>query len=167
MTEYLPLEHPWMGALAACIVAAALEGLLAGVRVKARFAELRQPPFAPPLWAWSIVGFLYYVLFFLVLHSLLRNPPTPAWTSASLALVAILLAANAAWNWVFFRKKDLRQSLIFFAPYLLAALALALALHRLRSPLAAWYLLYVGYLAYAAWWCFRVWRLNLPSKPAV
>ncbi|MGI8785241.1 MAG: tryptophan-rich sensory protein [Acidobacteriota bacterium] len=160
MAEYIPLQHSWAWALAACIVAAALEGVLSGTKIKARFAELRLPQPALPLWAWSIIGFVYYVLFFLVLNSLLGSPPTPRWTSAALALVAVLLGANAAWGWVFFRKKDLWLSVVFFAPYILVALALAIALFRLGSPLAAWYLLYVGYLAYATWWGYCIWRLN-------
>jgi hypothetical protein len=65
-----------------------------------------------PLWAWSIVGVAYYRLFFLVLTSLLGSHPTPVLTSAAFALAAILLGANAAWNWVFFRKRDLRLSFV-------------------------------------------------------
>ena len=123
-------------------------------------AELRLPRHALPLWAWSIVGLAYYVLFFLVLTSLLSSLPTPVWTAAALGLAGVLLVANAAWNWVFFRRKDLRLSLILFVPYVLAAIALGLVLLRLESPLSGWYLLYPAYLVYATWWGFQVWRLN-------
>ena len=56
--------------------------------MKRRLAALRQPRAALPLWAWSIVGFAYYLLFFFVLASLLGSTPTPGWTSVALALVA-------------------------------------------------------------------------------
>lgn len=160
MAEYIPLQHPWAWALAACIVAAALEGALSGTKVKARFAELRQPQRSLPMWAWFIIGFVYYVLFFLTLNSLLGCLPTPGWTSAALALVAVLLGANAAWNWVFFRKKDLWQSAVLSALYILVAIALAIALFRLRNPLAGWHIIFVGYLVYSTWWVYGVWRLN-------
>lgn len=163
MAEYMPLQRPWVWALAACIVAAALEGALSGTKVKARFAELRQPQRSLPLWAWFIIGFVYYVLFFLTLNSLLGSLPTPGWTSAALALVAVLLGANAIWNWVFFRKKDLWLSVVLSALYILVAIALAIALFRLRNPLAGWYLIFVGYLAYSTWWVFSAWRLNTAS----
>jgi tryptophan-rich sensory protein len=88
------------------------------------------------------------------------------WTPTAIALVAVLLAANAAWNWVFFRKRDLWLSFIFFVPYILVALTLALALFRARSPLFSWYLLYIGYLVYATWWGYGVWRLNRLSRQA-
>ena len=125
-------------------------------------AELRQPRGAAPLWAWSIVGFAYYLLFFFVLTSLLRSTRTPGWTAAALALAALLLLANASWNWVFFRKKDLRLSVILYVPYPLAALALAFALARSGSPMFPWFLLYLAYLGYGMWWSYRVWRLNPP-----
>jgi tryptophan-rich sensory protein len=141
----------------------ALEGALSGTKVKARFAELRQPRRSLPMWAWFIIGFVYYALFFLTLNSLLGRLPTPGWTSAALALVAVLLGANAIWNWVFFRKKDLLLSVVFSALYILVAVALGIALFRLRNPLAGWYLIYVGYLAYSTWWVYSVWRLNTSS----
>lgn len=160
MAEYITPQHPWVWAFAACVVAVALEGALSGTKVKARFAELRQPQRSLPLWAWFIIGFVYYVLFFLTLNSLLGSLPTPGWTSAALALVAVLLGANAAWNWVFFRKRDLWLSVVLSALYILATIALAIALFRLRNPLAGWLLVYVAYLAYSTWWVYSVWRLN-------
>ncbi|MGH9755025.1 MAG: tryptophan-rich sensory protein [Blastocatellia bacterium] len=163
MAEYIPLQHPWVWAFAACVVAVALEGALSGTKVKARFAELRQPQRSLPLWAWFIIGFVYYVLFFLTLNSLLGSLPAPGWTPAALALVAVLLGANAAWNWVFFRKRDLWFSVVLSALYILVAIALAIALFRLRNPLAGWYLIFVGYLTYSMWWVYSVWRLNTAS----
>jgi benzodiazapine receptor len=160
MTIHLPLRRSWMWALAACAVAAVSEGLLAGSEVGARFSELLLPPFSPPLWAWAIIGVLYYALFFFILNSLLGSLPTPRLTVGALVLVAILLATNATWNWLFFRERDLWLSTIFAAPYDAVALTLALVLFRLRSPLFYWYLLYVAYLAYAAWWGISLWHLN-------
>lgn len=157
---HLPLRRSWVWASVACAVAAASEGLLAGSGVGVRFSELVLPPFSPPLWAWAIIGALYYLLFFFLLNSLLGSVPTPSLTVLALALVATLLGANATWNWLFFRERDLWLSTIFYVPYAAVALTLGFVLHRLRSPLFHWYLLYVAYLAYAAWWGIRLWRLN-------
>ena len=41
----------------------------------------------------------------------------PGLTLLALALVAILLGANATWNWLFFRERDLWLSTIFYVPY--------------------------------------------------
>jgi len=92
MAIHLPLRRSWMWALAACAVAAIGEVLLAGNEVGDRFSELLLPPFSPPLWAWAIIGALYYVLFFFLLNSLLRTLPTPTLTLCAIVLVAMLLA---------------------------------------------------------------------------
>ena len=133
---------------------------MSGTGIKARFAELRLPKGAPPLWAWPVVGGAYYVLFFFLLRSVLVRPPIPFWTSVTITLVLLLLIANASWNWIFFRKEDLWLSFVFFVPYWLLSLMLAGVLHRIRSPLSGWYTLYPAYLLYASWWGYRVWRLN-------
>jgi tryptophan-rich sensory protein len=156
----LPLQGASFWALAACIAAAFFEGIMSGTGIKARFAELRLPKDAPGLWAWSIVGVAYYVLFFFLLKSVLARPPVPFWTSVTLTLTALLLLANASWNWIFFRKKDLWLSFVFFVPYPLLAFALGGVLYRIRSPLSGWYALYPAYLVYATSWGYRVWRLN-------
>ena len=65
---------------------------------------------------------------------------------------------------VFFRKKDLWLSFVLFVPYLLLALTLAGVLRHIRNPLTGWYAIYLAYLAYATWWAYRVWRLNLRTR---
>ena len=103
----LPLNNPSIWALVACGAAALCEGIMSGTGIKSRFAELRLPNGAPPLWAWAMIGGAYYVLFFFLLKSILARPSISFWTSATLTLTAALLIANASWNWLFFRKKDL------------------------------------------------------------
>ena len=137
---------------------------MSGTGIKARFDELRLPNSAPRLWAWSIIGGAYYVLFFFLLRSVLGRPSIPFWTSVTLTLTAVLLIANASWNWIFFRKKDLWLSFVFLVPYLLLAFTLAGVLHRIRNPLSGWFALYPAYLAYATWWGYRLWRLNRGSS---
>ncbi len=68
---------------------------MSGTGIKARFAELRLPKGAPRLWAWSVIGGAYYVLFFFLLRSVLARPSIPFWTSITLTLTALLLIANA------------------------------------------------------------------------
>ncbi len=164
MSPFLPLSSAWLWALAICVAAAVLEGLMSGTGVKTRFAELRLPKMALPLWAWALVGLAYYLLFFLLLEALLAKPAVPGLTVPALALIGILLVANAGWNWIFFRKRDLRVSFLFFIPYLLLALTLAVLLAAMQHPLANAYLVYMAYLGYATWWGWQVWRLNMPTN---
>ena len=156
----LPVKRPWAWALAVCSLAAATEAALAGTNVGLRLEELIQPAGSPPLWLWAIIGGLYYVLFFFILRSLVGAPPVPRFTSRALVLAVATLAANAGWNWVFFREKDLWLSTLYWVPYTLIAIALGHTLWRMRSPLFRWYALYLAYFVYATWWGISIWRLN-------
>jgi tryptophan-rich sensory protein len=136
---------------------------MSGTGVKNRFAELRLPKFAPGLWVWSFIGGAYYVLFFFLLKSILARPPVRLWTWVALTVIAVMLIANASWNWIFFRKKNLWLSFAFFVPYILLSLVLAGVLHHIRNPISGWYAVYLAYVLYATWWGYRVWRLNSGS----
>lgn len=159
-TVRLPLRRSWAWALAACALAAAAEGALAGPDVGRRFSEIALPPLSPPLWLWGVSGGLYYMLFFFLLKSLLETPPTPRLTSRALVLVALMLASNAAWNWLFFRERDLWLSAAYGGPYAVIALLLGRTLWQLRSPMFRWFALYLAYFGYAAWWGIALWRVN-------
>ena len=137
---------------------------MSGTGVKNRFAELRLPKYAPGLLVWSFIGGAYYVLFFLLLKSILAHPPVRSWTWVALTLMAAMLIANASWNWVFFRRKNLWLSFAFFVPYSLLSLVLGGVLLCMRNPLSGWYALYPAYLLYATWWGYSVWRLNSVSS---
>lgn len=149
-----------MWALLVCIVAAALEGVLAGSDISARFTELLQPRLSPPLWLWSLIALAYYLLFFLLLRSILGSAARGTSELIALLLIGALLLANASWNWFFFRKKDLELSFVAFVPYLPVATVLAVLLFRMANRWRAWFLLYLAYLGYATWWMYEIWRLN-------
>lgn len=148
-----------LGALAICIVAAALEGLFAGPGVKRRLTELRQPSHSPLFAVWIGIGLCYYLICFVVLSRLIASRPTPLrWTA--FALVAALLIGNALWNLVFFRHKNVEASAIVSLAYAAVALTVSILL-ILVDPVSAWvFLPYLIYLAYATWWVLALRRLN-------
>jgi tryptophan-rich sensory protein len=146
-----------------CFAAAALESVLAGGGVKQRFAELRQPPLSPSLAIWVVVGLLYYAMCFALMYRLLAGDFLSALARTAFALVVILMLANAAWNYVFFRRKNMRGSFLFFVGYGTLAVALAAVLLSIDGLAASLVLLYLCYLVYAAWWAYRLWQLNEPA----
>lgn len=93
--------------LAICVAAAALEGACAGTGVKAFFATLRSPKYSAPLPVWYAIGGLYYVTFGFVVCRLLRLGDEVPFRSAAIALVVSMLVANALWNLIFFRARNL------------------------------------------------------------
>ena len=78
----------------------------------------------------------------------------------ALALLVLVLLANAFWSILFFRWRDLRASFIAFFPYAVLVVALGISLAP-RYPLeAALFMCYCVYLVYATWWGYRLWLLN-------
>ena len=147
-------------ALVACVVSAVLEGLFAGRGVKAYMQSLRQPPTAPPMWLWYVIGALYYVACFLIIYRLIGNvAPSPTRTAA-LILIFTVMGANAFWNYIFFRARNLVAVAVFNVPYSIAAVALLLLLVRLDGAAALVFTPYVIYLACANFWSYQLWQLN-------
>ena len=155
---------PALTALALCAIAAVLEGVAAGPGVKQRLASLRAPRWALSFGAWLVVGGIYYVVCFAVLFRLLRLPPSALRTTA-LVMTMALMAANAAFNFVFFRRGDLRSSFLFFLPYSALALGLFVVLLRADPVAAAIFGPYLVYFVYATAWGYQIWQLNRGAGP--
>ena len=165
----MSLTSAILSALGVCIVGAILEGLTAGNNIKPLFAKLRFPSYSAPLWAWYIIGALYYVTCFVILYRLFRfDGDAPLWNVA-LTLILIVIAVNALWNYVFFRAQNLFGAFLLGFPYAFVVIALFVCLRQF-DKLAAWVMVpYLIYLLYACRWSYALWKLNSPpeSQPSV
>ena len=142
-----------------CAIAAALEGVCAGRNVKSFFSTLRFPPYSAPLWVWSIIGGLYYVIFWFVTYRLVRLDSSVI-RSAALALVLFMMIVNALANYIIFRARNLRLSFTVGCLFPFLDIALLLCLVQVDT-IAAWALVpYLIYRVYAVWWGYRLWELN-------
>lgn len=147
--------------LGAGILAAVLEGVCAGKNVKSFFETLRFPRYSAPLWAWSIIGAIYYVIFCFVVYRLLRLfGGSSALRIVALVLIFVMMFLNALTNYIIFRAQNLRLSFIVGALFPLMDIALFVCLVQL-DMVAAWSLIpYLMYRIYAVWWGYGLWRLN-------
>lgn len=145
--------------IAGSVLAAALEGLCAGRDVKSFFATLRFPRYAAPLWLWSIVGGLYYLIFCFVIFRLLRLAGSPLKTGA-LTLIAVMMAANAVTNYIIFRAKNLYASFLIGCFFPVLDVALVILVVQLDSPAAFSLLPYLVYRVYGVWWGYALWKAN-------
>jgi translocator protein len=149
--------------IAACAVSIALEALFAGSGIKARFAELRLPRYAPPLWLWVIIGVFYYAMCLAVIYRLLSLTDAGPLRLWALALLGTIMLINALWNYFFFRTRNLFHACMISLPYTLIALALFPLLLRLDRVAAFCLLPYLFYLIYASALSYRLWKLNPPA----
>lgn len=146
--------------LGACVVAAALEGVCAGKNVKPFFASLKFPPYSAPLWAWSIIGGVYYVVFCFVTYRLLRLDTRSPLRIAAFSLILFMMVINALTNYVIFRARNLRLSFVVGSVFPVLDIALFVFLVLLDNA-SAWSLVpYLLYRIYAVWWGYGLWKLN-------
>jgi len=109
---------------------------------------------------WIIIGVFYYIISFFISYRVLRHSGDSLLKAVSLTLLLAMMGMNAVWNYVFFRAQNLFLSFFSFIPYPLLAIALFVCLLQFE-PLAAWiFLPYLAYLNYAAFICYKHWRLN-------
>ena len=158
------MSTPLIYSLVLCATSAALEGILAGRGVQARFDELRLPRYSPPLVVWFVIGGLFYVVCFTVSYRLFRLPAS-ALRDAGIALLVCMMLMNALWNYLFFRARNLFLSFVAFLPYGLVALALFVLTTMLDRIAALLLLPYILYQGYAIAWGYRLWKRNRRGEP--
>ena len=148
-----------------CLLAAGAEGLFAGSGVRDRLASLRQPRLSPPFPIWVAIGAGYYVICFTLLYRLVGAVNGPGGPPIlALCCLGFLLFVNALWNYFFFRRRDLRASLLLNIPYVAIAIVLAGSLAS-RGDGSIWvFAPYLVYLAYAVYYGYATWRLNDASQ---
>lgn len=143
-----------------CAAAAALEGLFAGKNVKSVLGKLKTPAYAPPLWIWAIIGVFYYLTCFFILFRILRYNDNTSIRYAAFALLLVVMAVNAFWNYVFFRRENLIYSFVLGIFYTLAAVVLFVCLLQFDDIAAYAQIPYLLYLIYAFYWGCGLLKLN-------
>jgi len=77
-----------------------------------------------------------------------------------LTLIRIILAANAFWNYLFFRAQNLFYGSVLGALYSLIAIALFICLIQFDRVASYLLLPYLLYLICASWWSYGLLKLN-------
>ena len=93
---------PLLVAVAVCVLFALFGTALIGEPLGNWYGALDKPWFLIPLWAFGIVGAIYYVLFATVLYRILVHVDDRRGRVTSLALTVTVLFLNELWNFGFF-----------------------------------------------------------------
>jgi len=156
----MPTRYALLISIGVCVVAAALEGACAGNKVKSYFATLRSPSYSAPLWVWYIIGVGYYATFFFILYRTLKLQTDSILRPVTLGLVLFMMIANALWNYVFFRARNLFLAFVTGSAAPIFDCALVICLIEL-DRVAAWSLVpYLLYRVYAVYWGHALWKMN-------
>jgi tryptophan-rich sensory protein len=71
-----------------------------------------------------------------------------------------MMAANEGWNYLLFRRRSTRASLVGMIGFALITVVLYRVLRRLDQPTARMLLPYLIWLGYDLVWAYELWRLN-------
>lgn len=124
------------------------------------FTGLVKPWFLVPLWAFFLVGFLYYVLAAVVLYRILVHIDDPKGRTVSFALTVGVLLLNELWNYGFFGLRSTLAGFVGIAAFLVPLTALIVALRRYERFSAGLLVPYYLWVLYDLVWTYALWRLN-------
>ena len=147
-------------AIIGCVTAAILEGLCAGGNVKTFYRTLHFPRYSAPLWVWSIIGGLYYLVCCFVIYRLLRLSSASGVKTSALALIVFMMLVNALTNYVIFRAQNLWVSFLIGSVFPVLDITLFVLVLFLDAAAALSLVPYLIYRVYAVWWGYALWKIN-------
>src|SRR5918998_6385834 len=153
-------KGPLVAATAMPVVFAIFGTTLVGGSGLGWYAGLVKPWFLAPLWAFYVVGLLYYVLAAIVLYRVLVYIDDPRGKAVSFTLTVGLLLLNELWNYGFFGLRSTLAGFVGIAVFLVALTALIVALHRYERFSARLLVPYYLWVLYDLAWTYALWRLN-------
>jgi len=123
------------------------------------FDQLAKPAAMPPGWVFGVAWTMLYMLMGLAL-ALAVGGHKHQRRQGALLLFITQLALNYSWSPIFFGFRQIELGLAVIVAILVLASATAIAFAKIR-PLAGWLLApYVGWLCFATYLNFEIWRLN-------
>jgi benzodiazapine receptor len=153
-------KGPLFVAVAIPVLFALLGGALAGGSGVAWFAELVKPWFLVPLWAFYLVGLVYYIGGAIILYRVLVYVNDRRGRLISLALTICVMLLNELWNYLFFGLRSTLAGFLGIVVFLVPLTALLVALRRYEGFSARLVAAYYVWVLYDLAWTYELWRLN-------
>ncbi len=147
-------------AIGTCLLFALFGAALVGESLGTWYDALDKPWFLVPLWAFYVVGAVYYVLFATVLYRILVHVDDRRGRVASLALAIGVLFLNELWNFGFFGLESTLAGFLGIVVFLVPLTALLLTLRKHERFSAGLVAAYWIWVLYDLAWTFALWRLN-------
>ncbi len=151
---------PLLVAIAICVLFALFGGALVGESLGTWYDTLDKPWFLVPLWAFYIVGAVYYVLFATVLYRILVHVDDRVGRATSLALTTSVLFLNELWNYGFFGLESTLVGFLGIVVFLVPLTALVVTLRKYERFSAGLVAIYWIWVLYDLAWTYALWRLN-------
>jgi len=147
-------------AIAICVLFALFGNALIGESLGNWYDALDKPWLLIPLWAFYIIGAVYYVLFATVLYRILVHVDDPRGRVTSLALTISVLFLNELWNYGFFGLESTLAGFLGIFVFLVPLTALLFTLRRHEHFSAGLVAVYWIWVLYDLACFYALWRLN-------
>jgi translocator protein len=112
-----------------------------------------------PLWAFYLVGLVYYLLGAVALYRVLVHADDPRGKAVSFALAVCVLLIEL-WNYGFFGMRSTLAGFLGMVVFLVALTALIVALRAHERFSAGLLVPYYLWVLYDLAWTYELWRLN-------
>ena len=156
-TETKKTVYGYLIGIASAELVGVLASLLCGAQ-DAFYAELNQPPLAPPPWVFPVAWAILYAMMGAAACQIYDSKSEDR--CGALSLYAIQLAANFFWTLVFFRFRALGAAVALLV-LLNVLLVLTILKFRKVCPSAAWLMVpYLLWTLFALYLSIGVWVLN-------
>jgi translocator protein len=151
---------PLLVAIAICVLFTLCGNALIGGSLGTWYDTLDKPWFLIPLWAFYVVGAVYYLLFATVLYRILVHVDDREGRVTALALAVSVLFLNELWNYVFFGLESTLAGFLGIVVFLVPLTAQVVALRKYERFSAGLVVVYWIWVLYDLAWTFALWRLN-------
>jgi benzodiazapine receptor len=155
-----PRIGPLLFAIAVCALFALFGAALIGESLGDWYGGLDKPWFLVPLWAFGIVGAVYYLLFATILYRILVHVGDRRGKITSLVLTVTVLFLNELWNFGFFGLESTLVGFLGMAVFLVPVTALLHTLRVHERLSAGLVTVYWAWVLYDLAWTFALWRMN-------
>lgn len=144
--------------LTVCLAAGGIGSVATISQIPTWYATLQKPSWTPPSWLFGPVWTTLYLMMGLAAWLVWRQEPSSR--SRPLLLFWLQLALNTLWSFLFFACESPGLG---FAEIILLWLAIAATIVAFRTysvPAALLLLPYLGWVSFASFLNFTIWRLN-------
>ena len=142
-----------------CLAAGSAVGSMTGPAIEGWYDTLVLPSFQPPNIAFPIAWTIVYVLMATAAWLVWRRYGL-AGAHAAFWLFGIQLVLNLSWTPVFFGARSIGGGLVLIVIILVAVLATTIAFWRKAPVAGVLFLPYFGWVGFATFLNFTIWRLN-------
>lgn len=124
------------------------------------YSKIKQPPLAPPGWAFAVAWTILYILMGVSLYLIWSSNAEHSQKQTAYVLFLIQLFFNFIWSPIFFNMRQFLLALVVLAVLWIFTLAMIVVFYKISKPAAILQIPYLLWLTFAGYLNFAIYLLN-------